>query len=282
MPVVTNDGGAMIALVLGVVIGIPIAFILGKLLGRASEALIAITGVPLITYIIALQELGLFADQNVSIEGLSPELIAGTETFLGLIIALTYVEIRTRKGLGIDDFLQISVTSLPYTSFGVALAAQFWPGFIVGGLILIGAMVAMSLRNPLRGLNVRPCPPEIGECLTDDDSLMSARVRDTLLVGGRALKEFPRVKELVECIKRTSKLSGPRRAAIFLISLLPLLTALLSPGDITLVVSLAVAYASMLIGAVLATKRQPSPCPELAEEYREFLRKRKRKLDIAV
>ncbi|WP_168194709.1 hypothetical protein [Thermococcus aciditolerans] len=48
----------MIALVMGVVIGIPTALILGKLLGKASEVLIAIIGVPLVTYAIALHELG--------------------------------------------------------------------------------------------------------------------------------------------------------------------------------------------------------------------------------
>ena len=272
----------MIALVMGVIIGIPAALIIGKLLGKASEVLIALMGVPIVTYGFALIEGQTFIGKNVSIEGFFPESLVGLELFLGLIMAMAYVSLRTRKGLRIDDFIQISVTSLPYTSFGIALAAQYWPGFIVVGLVLIGVMVAMSLRNPLRGLNVRPCPPEVGDCLTDDDSLMSARVEGTILVGGRALKEFPKAKELVECLGRIKKPSRPRRAAIFLVSLLPILTALLPPGDITIAVGLAIALVSSIVVASLLTKRQSIPCPELAEEYREFLRKRKKKLDVRV
>lgn len=271
-------------LLLGVAIGVPVAFLLGKIFGRVGEVLVALVGVPVITYAVALYESGYFAGQtlSVSVGGASPEFFAGFEVFLGLAVALAYVSLRTRKGLRIDDFIQISVTSLPYTSFGIALAAQYWLGFIVVGLLLIGLMVAMSRRNPLRGLDVRPCPPEVGDCLTDDDSLMSARVRDTLLVGGKVLKEFPKAKELVECLKHTRKLSRLRRVAIFFVSLLPLLTVLLPRGDATIFVGLAVAYASVLIGAALATKRHPSPCSKLAEEYREFIRKRKGKLDVVV
>ena len=275
-------------LLLGVAVGIPVSFIFGRVLGRASEVLVALVGVPVITYAVALYESGYFAGQtlSVSVGGASPEFFAGLEVFLGLVVALAYVSLRTRKGLRIDDFIQISVTSFPYTSFGIALAGQFWPGFIVAGLILIGLMVAMSRRNPLRGLDVRPCPPEVGDCLTDDDSLMSARVRGTLLVGGRVLKEFPRVKELVECFDTPRTLhedpSGQMKAVMFLIFLMPLLTVLLPRGDATIFVGLVVAYASVLIGAALSTRRRPTQCPELAEEYREFIRKRKRKLDIAV
>jgi len=272
----------MIALVMGVVIGIPVAFILRKLLGKASEALIAITGVPLITYTLALQELGPFAGPNVSIEGFSPEFIAGTETFLGLIIALTYVELRTRKGLRIDDFIQIGFISLPYISLGIALASQFWPGFLAVGIALIGIVVALSMKNPLRGLNVKPCPQEIGDCLTDEDSLMGAVIGGAVIVGGRTLREFPKARELVECMKRAGKPSSLRKATGLLVSLLPLLAVLLPPGDITVIAGLVAAYISTLIGAALVTKGQPAPCPEVAREYREFLRKRKRKIDVAV
>ncbi|AFL95941.1 hypothetical protein CL1_1745 [Thermococcus cleftensis] len=271
----------MIALAMGVIVGIPVAFILGKLLGKASEALIAITGVPLITYALALQELGPFAGPNVSIEG-SPEFTAGTETFLGLIIALTYVELRTRKGLRIDDFIQISFISLPYISLGVALASQFWRGFLAVGIALIGIVVALSMKNPLRGLNVKPCPQEIGDCLTDEDSLMGAVIGGAVIVGGRTLREFPRARELVECMKRAGKPSSLRKATGLLVSLLPLLAVLLPPGDITVIAGLATAYISTLIGAALVTKGQPAPCPGVAREYREFLRKRKRKIDVAV
>ncbi|WP_148882064.1 hypothetical protein [Thermococcus aciditolerans] len=215
-------------------------------------------------------------------DGFSPEFIAGTETFLGLIVALAYVEFRTRKGLRIDDFIQISFITLPYISLGVALASQFWSGFLAIGIVLIGIVVVLSLKNPLRGLNVKPCPQEIGDCMTDEDSLMGTLIRDTVLIGGRTLKEFPRARELVECMKRAGKPSSLRKATGLLVSLLPLLAVLLPPGDLTVIVGLTTAYLSTLIGAAFVTKGHPTPCPEVAREYREFLRKRKRKIDVAV
>ena len=272
----------MIALAIGVVVGIPVAIITGRLLGKASEVLIALTGIPLITYAIALHELGMFIGLNVSIEVFSPEFIAGAETFLGLIVALLYTYFVTRRRLRIDDFIQISLTSLPYTILGIALAAQFWPGFLALGMILVAVMMVLSLRNPLRGLNVKPCPQELGDCLTDEDSLMCAVVKDTILVGGRALREFPRAKELVECMKRAGKPSSTRKAAGLLLSLLPLLAVLMPSGDITIVAGLGMAYLSTLLSATLLTRGRATPCPELTKEYREFLRKRKRKLDVTV
>ena len=272
----------MIALTIGVIVGIPLALITKKLLGKTSEVLVALIGIPLITYAIALYELGMFAGLNASIEGFSPEFIAGAETFLGLIVALLYTNFVTRKGMRIDDFIQISLTSLPYTILGIALAAQFWPGFLVLGMILVAITTVLFLKNPLRGLNTKPCPPELGDCLTDDDSLMTAVVKDTILIGGRTLREFPKAKELVECMKRAGKPSNTRKAAALLVSLLPLLAVLTPPGDLTIVVGLGMAYLSTLVSAALITKGQPTPCPELTKEYREFLRKRKRKLDVEV
>ena len=272
----------MIALVIGVIVGIPVAFVLGKLLGRANEALIAIAGVPLITYAIALKEFEPFSGLDVSMEGFSPEFIAGAETFLGLIMALTYVELRTRKGLKIDDFIQIGFISLPYLSLGVALASQFWPGFLALEIALIGIVAVLSLKNPLRGLNVKPCPQEMGDCLTDEDSLMSAAIGNTVIVGGRTLREFPRSRELVECMKRVGKASNLRKATGLLVSLIPILALLLPPGDITVVAGLTMAYVSTMIGLILLTKGRATPCLEVMKEYREFLRKRKRKIDVAV
>jgi len=272
----------MIAFAIGVIVGIPVAVITGKLLGKASEVLVALIGIPIITYAIALYELGMFAGLNASIEGFSPEFIAGTETFLGLIVALLYTNFVTRRGVRIDDFIQISLTSFPYTILGIALAAQFWPGFLGLGMVSVAVMMIMSLRNPLRGLNARPCPQELGNCLTDDDSLMCAVVKGTLLVGGRTLREFPRAKELAECMKRAGKPSSTRKAAGLLLSMLPLLAMLAPPGDLTIAAGLGTAYLSTLLSTVLLTKGQPTPCPELAKEYREFLRKRKRKLDVVV
>ena len=272
----------MIALAMGIIVGIPIAFIAGKLLGKASEVLIAIMGIPLITYAIALHELGIFTDLRASIEGFSPEFIAGTETFLGLIIALTYAGLRTRKGLRIDDFIQMGFTSLPYISLGVALASQFWPGFLAIGMALTLIVILASLKNPLRGLSVRPCPPEIGDCLSDEDSLMAAIVGNKVIAGGRVLKEFPKARELIECMKRAEKNSTGRKVVGILASFLPLLAVLLPPGDLTVVMGLATAYVSTLIGAAVVTKGRSTPCPELAKEYRKFLRERKRKIDVAV
>ena len=272
----------MIALVMGIVIGIPIALIMERLLGKANGTLIAIMGIPLITYAIALHELGMFTGLNASIEGFSPEFIAGTETFLGLIVALAYVELRTREGLSIDDFIQTSITLLPYVSLAIALAFQFWPGFLAAGMTLVALMAVSSLRNPLKGLRVNPCPPDFGDCLTDENSLMSVIVGGRILVGGRVLREFPRAGELIECMKRAKGISPMRKVIGFLVSLVPLGAIMLPPGEVTVAVGLATAYVSTLAAAAMLTKGRTIPCPEINEEYRKFLKERKRKIDVAV
>ncbi|WP_457750897.1 hypothetical protein [Thermococcus sp.] len=272
----------MIALIMGMILGIPVAFILGKLLGKASEVLMALVGIPIIAYATALHELGMFIGLNVSIEGFSPEFIAGAETFLALIVALGYVKLRTRRGLGIDDFIQTGLSIIPYTSFGIALAAQFWEGFLLLGSILIGLLILKSMKNPLRGLNVKPCPQELGECLTDEESLMGARIGGRVVIGGRTLRDFPHAKELIECLRSSAEVPKSRKIAGFIVYLLPLSVVLLPPGGLTVVVGLGIAYTSTLLSAALVTKGLPTLCPEVTEEYKEFIRKRKKKLDIQV
>ena len=272
----------MIALVMGIAIGIPITLIMGRLLGKANGILTALIVIPITTYAFALYEVGIFRGLNASIDGFSPEFIAGLETFMALLVALAYVELRTRKGLRIDDFIQTSITLLPYVSLAIALASQFWPGFLATGMLLILIVVAGSLRNPGKGLSLKPCPPEFGDCLTDENSLMSVIVGGRILVGGRALREFPRAGELIECMKRAEGISPMRKVVGFLVSLAPLGAMMLPFGEITVAVGLVAAYVSTLTAAAMLTKGRSIPCPELAKEYRNFLKEKKRKIDVAV
>lgn len=276
----------MIGLAFGTVIGIASALVLGKWKGKAVELQSALLIIPAATYAMAevwaveLEEKG----YTISVEGFSPSFLFGLELFAAFLIATAYVGLRSRKGLTIDEFIQSSLVLLPTQTFALALAVQFSPLLLIPGLLVILLELVLSLKNPLKNLKARPCEGLNweGECLTDEESRMVGRVGEVILLGGFTRKNFPRLGELLECLKNSKQAGKGRRALATLIRLLPLAAALAPMGVLTITLGGILVILSSILSAMALTIRRPE-CGEVEREFREFLRKNKRdKLEIHV
>ncbi|WP_157255204.1 hypothetical protein [Palaeococcus ferrophilus] len=105
---------------------------------------------------------------------------------------------------------------------------------------------------------------------------------EVILVGGFTRKNFPRLGELMECLKNSKPPGKGRRALATLIGLFPLTTALAPTGVPTIALGGILAFLSTILSAMALTIRRPG-CGEVEREFREFLRKNKRdKLEIHV
>lgn len=288
----------MIALVMGVVIGLGLALLLGRLKDRKSEAAVALL-MPLLTYQIAEGFHGGWSG-NVFIStpfgDYPPEELVGLETFLSLLVALVYVHLRARKAFEIDEFISFSMFSWAMIGLGIGLSASAWPLMALLGAVLYGLLLWSSKRNPFAGLKAIPCTEEFEElvrkhgfkCLTDENSLGVYRVEGHLLIGG-GLKNFPRWQEVVECVAKNPKCGNPLKVGIAFLYFLPIPVGIaLGDGVVTALVLLLLAVLAYLLAAFLSVKAfqraLPKDCGEVMSEYKEFFRrnKKRKKTDIVI
>lgn len=276
----------MIELALGTVIGIASALLLGKWKGKVVELQSALLLIPSTTYALAdiwmveLEKKG----YTISIEGFSPGFLFGVELFAAFLIAIAYVDVRSRKGLTVDEFIQSDIVLLPTQAFALALPVQFSPFLLIPGLLVILLELVLSFKNPLKSLKARPCVGLNwdGECLTDEESRMVGQVGEVILVGGFTRKNFPKLGELLECLKNPKREQKGRRALTRIIGLLPLAAALAPEGITTIALGGILVFLSSILSAMALTIRRPG-CGEVEREFIEFLRKNKRdKLEIHV
>ncbi len=203
----------MIGFVIGTVAGILAALIYGKFKGRAGELTMAAMGIPLFTYISS----SAFYDGWMAISrvfvgtpfgDLTPDEVIGLETSLAFALALAYVWLRSEKALTIDEMVGNSLVISYTLAAGAGLAAS---GGLLPFLLSLGLFAGftyLSIRNPLRSLKAAPCGEFMKDvlknreldCLTDDVSYNVYRSGNTLLIGGKAVKEFPRWREVAECM----------------------------------------------------------------------------------
>ncbi|WP_048151666.1 hypothetical protein [Palaeococcus ferrophilus] len=153
----------MIEFALGTVIGIASALALGRWKGKVVELQSALLIIPTVTYsltntwAVELEEKG----YAISVEVFSPSFFFGLELFAAFLIAIAYVELRSRKGLTIDEFVQSGIVLLPTQAFALALAVQFSPLLLIPGLLVTpgaGALAQKPLQEPqgkaLRGVKL--------------------------------------------------------------------------------------------------------------------------------
>ena len=203
----------MIGFVIGTVAGILAALIYGKFKGRAGELTMAAVGIPLFTYISS----SAFYDgwraipwvfMGTPFGDLTPDEVIGLETSLALSATLAYVWLRSEKALTIDEMVGNSLVVGYTLAAGAGLAAS---GGLLSFLLSLGLFAGftyLSIRNPRRSLKAAPCGEDLRaltknrelDCLTDDVSYNVYRSGNTLLVGGKAVKEFPRWREVAECM----------------------------------------------------------------------------------
>ncbi|NJE41824.1 hypothetical protein [Thermococcus sp. GR6] len=289
----------MIALVLGIIVGIGLALILGRLKGRAHE-LTMVMLTPVFTYIVAQWFYGGW-EGNVFIStplgDFKPSELIGLETFLTLFITLLYVNFRGKRALTIDELPGTSALVWAMTGLGIGLSASGWGLLLVPGVALYLFMIWLAHRDPFVGLKARPCGSELGEvasalgynCLTDENSLSVYKLGNCLLVGGGLVEKFPRWKEVVECMGKVPDLGMGLKLAIHGIYLLPALVGvLMGDGPFTtmglIALTLFVFFLNLTVTVTLTKGKVREECREVLEEYAEFFRKNKKKgrLDVII
>ncbi|NJE55488.1 hypothetical protein [Thermococcus sp. 21S9] len=281
----------MIALTLGLIVGLGTALVLGKLKDRKSELAVSFL-LPLLTYEMANGIYGGFGDYvyfSTPLGDFTTSEFIGLQTFLAWLIMLVYVRIRGRGAFEIDEFPSLFAFFWAITAFGLGLSASAWPALALPGLIIYALLAWRGWKNPFWILNARPCSGELEElsrklglgCLTDEKSYGVYNFEGTLLVGGR-LREFPRWKKLIECV---AKVREPgRNVNLFLhaiyLSAVPI-GVLLGRGITTmlpLLILLLLSYYTTLKLSVSLTRRAlRGECRAIAKEYAEFFKEKKRK-----
>jgi len=281
----------MIALALGVIVGLGLAFLLGKVKGRKSEVATTLA-VPLMVYEVAEGVYGGWSG-NVFIAtplgDSTPKELIGLETFLALLVVLVCVHLRAGETFEIDEFIGFSMFFWAMVGFGIGLSASGWSLVAIPGLILWGILMWASRRNPLVGLRATPCTDGLSElvsesglkCLTDEKSLGVYRINGYLLVGGK-IGNFPRWREIVRCVVMTPEQRTVQRAIIGLIYLLPVPAGIIL-GDgivtaLTLLLLVVLGYLTVAFLSVRAFQRAlPEDCKGVMNEYKKFFKESKKR-----
>ncbi len=287
----------MIGLAIGTALGIVSALIYGRFKGRSGELTMAAMGIPVFTY---LASMGVYGGWNsigevffsTPLGDFTPNELIGLETFLATFVAFLYVWIRSKESLTIDELAGTSLSVGYALVAGVGLAASGGLLPFLLGLILVAGFGFLSYRNPLRSLKAVPCGEALRaltkdrelDCLTDNVSYGVYRSRNTLVVGGKFVKEFPRWKEVVGCLLRVPYTERWQKILGYGSSFLMVAVGfVLSPGLLAIAVLYALAFVMMMGTAVYLVRRTkrriPEDCRDVMEEYAKFYRKKAKERD---
>jgi len=283
----------VIGLLIGTVVWILAALIYGRFKGKTGELTMAAMGIPVFTYLASVgvygewNSIGGFVFFSTPLGDFAPNQLIGLETFLATFVAFTYVWFRSKGPLTIDELAGTSL-SVDYTlvaGAGLAASGGLLPFLL--SLALVAGFGFLSHRNPLRALKAAPCGESMKDvlksreldCLTDDVSYNVYRSGNTLVVGGKFVKEFPRWREVADCM---ADFPGSGRGnKVFGYGTLFLLIAIgfVLPIRVFTVLTLySLAFVFMFINAVYMVKRTKvilrEDCQEVMEEYVEFYRKK--------
>ncbi|NJE31473.1 hypothetical protein E3E38_10505 [Thermococcus sp. 18S1] len=289
----------MIALALGLVVGVGTALLLGKLKGRVHELTMALY-TPVFTYLIADGFYGGWRGNvfiSTPLGDFTPEELIGIQTFLALLATITYVQFRGRKSLTIDEFPSTSALFWVMLGTGIALSSSALPALVLPGLMLYAIIVLLSERDPFGWLKAESCSGELGElakslrfeCLTDRESLSVYRIKRHFILGGKVLSDFPRWRELVKCLAELPEAGKKLRAFGYALNLLPVPVGItMGEGLLTALVLTILVLPLYFGGPIISVKRTktniPEGCKGVMEEYAEFFRKNKKrgKLDVVI
>ncbi len=287
----------MIGLAIGTALGIVSALIYGRFKGRSGELTMAAMGIPVFTYSTAM---GVYGGWNslgkvffsTPLGDFTPNELIGLETFLATFVAFLYVWIRSKRSLTIDELTGTSL-SVGYTlvaGAGLAASGGLLPFLL--GLALVAGFGFLSYRNPLRSLKAVPCGESVRDvlknreldCLTDNVSYGVYRSRDTLVVGGKFVNEFPRWREVVECFMRVPYTERWQKILGYGSSFLMVGVGFaLSPCLFAVVVLYALAFVMIMGTAVYLVRRTErritEGCRGVMEEYAKFYRKKAKERD---
>ncbi len=153
------------------------------------------------------------------------------------------------------------------------------------GLALVSGFGFLSFRNPPRSLKAAPCGESVRDvlknreldCLTDNVSY--GVYRNTLVVGGKFVKEFPRWKEVVECLLKVPYNETRQKTLVYGLSLLMVTVGfVLSPGLLAVAMLYALAFVLTMGTAVyivgITKKSIGEECVKVMKEYTEFYRRK--------
>ena len=288
----------MIGFVIGTALGIISALIYGRFKGKAGELTMAAMGIPLFTYLAAMgfyggwNSVGDFVFFSTPLGDFTPNELIGLETFLATSVAFTYVWVRSKDALTVDELTGTSL-SVGYTlvaGAGLAASGGLLPFLL--SLALVTGFGFLSYRDPWRALKAVPCTKILKEvvggreidCLTDDVSYGIYRSRGALVIGGKFIEEFPRWKEVVECLMEIPHSDTLQKVLGYGSTFL--MTAVgfaLRPDLLTVAIMYALAFVLTMGTAaymVRSTRRYlREDCREVMEEYVEFFRRKVKERD---
>ncbi|GEM_PF-1881005 len=284
----------MVGVILGTIFGIIFALLIGKWKGRGEELIAAVLAIPLFTYAISLPVLGISTQDaevvaSTFLGDFSFESLVSIQTFLAVIIAIFYAEIRSKQALSIDEFISISPLIWTLLASEIGLSAGVEKTMLILGAILSLILIRLSERDPFKSLNAKPCTGAFSElvealgikCFTDEESLMVALTEKALLVGGKTAREFPKLNELVYCLVRSKRTPNRiEKTMNYLLLFSPaVLVALVKPGPMAMFLAVAIAYSIYVIFAFnlvrKSRKNRPNFCEEVFNEYSQFIREKK-------
>ncbi|ASJ09497.1 hypothetical protein A3L11_09740 [Thermococcus siculi] len=288
----------MIGFIIGTAIGLFLALAYGRFKGRAGEIVMAAL-IPFITYLVSLWFYGDFDLQGATVVVSTPigdfvqsRFSIGLDTALATLVTVAYVGFRSKGALSVDEYLSAGL--FLWTTFGMdaGLMATVGPGFMLIGFAVLALLIFLSIRNPFQSLNATPCDGELGKlaeredlnCLRDKTSYSVYKIGDTIVVGGKLPEEFPRWREVLECMLTVPSSKARDKALDYGLAFIPgLVGVFMKPGLLALLSIPALTFVLMILQGTYKVKRTrknlPEECGEVMEEYAEFYRRKVKERD---